>query len=89
MPTFNLPQTSATPTFKLPTIGQGSSGSVVRVLQQLLKFKDLCLRVDGEFGSRTEEAVKDFQRINNLPVDGIVDAQTWHHLTSGLLPFDY
>jgi peptidoglycan hydrolase-like protein with peptidoglycan-binding domain len=88
MLTFNLPQSSATPTFKLPTIRQGSSGSSVRVLQQLLNFKDLCLRVDGDFGSRTEEAVKEFQRIHNLPVDGIVDAQTWHHLSSGLLPFE-
>ncbi len=89
MLTFNLPQTSATPSFKLPTIRQGSSGSVVRVLQQLLNFKELCLRVDGEFGPLTEEAVKDFQRLNNLPVEGIVDAQTWHHLSAELLPFDY
>ena len=88
MVTFNLPQSSATSTFKLPTIRQGSSGSVVRVLQQLLNFKGLSLKVDGEFGPGTQEAVKDFQRINNLPGDGIVDAQTWHHLISELLPFD-
>ena len=89
MLTFKLPQSSTTPTFKLPTIYQGCSGSSVRVLQQLLNFKGLSVRVDGEFGSRTEEAVKEFQRINNLPVDGIVDAQTWHHLSFELLPFDY
>ena len=88
MLTFNLPQASSTPTFKLPTIRQGSSGSVVRVLQQLLNFKGLSLKVDGEFGPRTQEAVKEFQHISNLPVDGIVDAQTWHHLSSELLPFD-
>lgn len=88
MLTFNLPQPSATPIFKLPTIGQGSSGSVVRVLQQLLNFKGFSLRVDGEFGSRTCEAVKEFQRLNNLPVDGIVNTQTWHYLSSELLPFN-
>jgi peptidoglycan hydrolase-like protein with peptidoglycan-binding domain len=88
MLTFNLPQTSATQIFKLPRISQGSSGSVVRVLQQLLNFKGFSLKVDGEFGSRTHEAVKDFQSINRLPVDGIVDTQTWHYLSSELLPFD-
>lgn len=74
-------------TFKLPTLGQGSSGSVVRVLQQLLNFKGFSVTVDGEFSTTTEEAVKQFQQRNNLAVDGIVDAKTWYHLSSGILPF--
>lgn len=74
-------------TFKLPSLGQGSSGSVVRVLQQLLNFKGFSLTVDGEFSSTTEDAVKKFQQMNDLTVDGIVDAKTWYHLSSGILPF--
>jgi peptidoglycan hydrolase-like protein with peptidoglycan-binding domain len=74
-------------TFKLPTLRQGSSGSVVRVLQQLLKFKGFSLAVDGEFSCTTEEAVKQFQQMNDLAVDGIVDAKTWYHLSLGILPF--
>ncbi len=84
----NSSNASPKPTsFKLPTLGQGSSGSVVRVLQQLLKFKGFSLAVDGEFSSPTEEAVKQFQQMNDLDVDGIVDAKTWYHLSSGILPF--
>jgi peptidoglycan hydrolase-like protein with peptidoglycan-binding domain len=38
------------------------------------------LRVDGDFGSRTSNAVKDYQSWNNLTVDGIVGPQTWSSL---------
>lgn len=73
--------------FKLPALGLGSSGSSVRVLQQLLNFQGFHLTVDGEFGGCTLEAVKHVQYLNNLPVDGIVDTQTWQCLSDELLPF--
>jgi peptidoglycan hydrolase-like protein with peptidoglycan-binding domain len=75
--------------FKLPVLSYGNSGSTVRVLQQLLNFKGFTLTVDGEFDSQTQEAVKQFQRMNSLTDDGLVDAKTWHHLSVGLLPVDY
>lgn len=85
--TSNLSQAPVKPsTLKLPILRQGSSGSPVRVLQQLLNFKGFTLKVDGEFGFLTEEAVRDFQHINDLAVDGIVDAKTWYNLSAGLLP---
>lgn len=49
----------------------GSRGNEVRVLQEKLNLK-----ADGIFGPLTEEAVKDFQRSNDLEVDGIVGANT-------------
>lgn len=49
----------------------GSRGNEVKALQEKLNLK-----VDGIFGSLTEEAVKDFQRSNGLEVDGIVGANT-------------
>jgi len=38
------------------------------------------LIVDGDFGAKTEARVKDFQRNNNLTVDGIVGPKTWQAL---------
>lgn len=72
-------------TLKLPIVCPGSSGSAVRVLQQVLNFKGFKLGVDGVYGSSTQAAVKDFQQTQGLPNNGIVDAQTWQHLSFGLL----
>lgn len=84
MPNSNFSQTT-TKTLKLPIVRPGSSGSAVRVLQQVLNFKGFNLGVDGIYGSSTQEAVKDFQQTKGLAGDGIVDAQTWAHLSFGLL----
>lgn len=59
------------------TYKQGSSGQTIKKIQQKLKnwgyYKG---SVDGIFGSKTKEAVKYFQRKNNLVVDGIVGNKT-------------
>ena len=49
----------------------GSVGNEVKAIQEKLNLK-----IDGIFGSITEEAVKDFQGTNGLEVDGIVGANT-------------
>ena len=36
--------------------------------------------VDGEFGDKTRQVVKQFQREKNLKDDGIVGRETWRHL---------
>lgn len=38
------------------------------------------LKPDGHFGSKTEAAVKAFQELNGLPIDGIVGPATWELL---------
>ena len=38
------------------------------------------LAVDGDFGNKTLEAVKDYQKVNGLVVDGIVGVKTWEKL---------
>ncbi|KHF38710.1 C40 family peptidase [Halalkalibacter okhensis] len=59
----------------------GSNGSQVEMLQQKLKEKGYYThKVTGQFGRVTEAAVRDFQRANNLSVDGIVGPQTLSHL---------
>lgn len=36
--------------------------------------------IDGKIGPQTREAIKEFQRINGLKVDGIVGRHTWEKL---------
>ena len=56
---------------------RGSSGAVVREIQTRLKnWGYYSGAVDGVYGSRTEEAVRWFQRKNGLSVDGQVGNQT-------------
>jgi len=53
----------------------GSKGDEVEDLQAYLKIK-----VDGDFGPKTEEAVKKFQRENGLTPDGVVGSKTWNKM---------
>lgn len=56
---------------------KGERGDHVKQLQSILNEKsDASLKVDGIFGSLTEDAVKNFQMKNNFLVDGIVGAET-------------
>lgn len=65
------------------TIKYGSSGEEVKKLQTELNKHGYKLDVDGQFGSKTQSAVKDYQKKNNLSVDGIVGENTWGSLTAG------
>ena len=63
-------------------VSYGSKGSDVTELQKLLNSAgNYNLAVDGNFGSKTQAAVKDYQQKNNLAVDGIVGTNTWGALT--------
>ena len=62
------------------TISYGSSGDDVKKLQQALNSYGYSLSVDGQFGSKTQAAVKDYQKKNGLSVDGIVGEKTWGSL---------
>lgn len=60
-----------------PTLRKGDSGPDVIYLQTLLCDVGENLTADGKFGSKTEQAVKDFQRLYRLTVDGVVGPKTW------------
>jgi peptidoglycan hydrolase-like protein with peptidoglycan-binding domain len=62
------------------TISYGASGSDVKKLQEKLNSKGYSLEVDGKFGAKTQAAVRDYQKKNNLSVDGIVGNATWGSL---------
>ena len=59
---------------------RGNTGSSVRDLQQKLNRNGYSLDEDGVFGSNTYNAVLDYQRKNNLAVDGVVGDETWGSL---------
>jgi len=61
-----------------PTLRRGSSGEAVRQLQQALKAVGYDPgAIDGDFGSRTETAVKAFQKAQGIAPDGVVGDITW------------
>ncbi len=64
------------------TISYGSSGEDVKKLQKALNSAGYNLAVDGEFGPKTQSAVKAYQQKNGLAVDGIVGVNTWNSLNS-------
>lgn len=57
-----------------------SYGAAVYELQQMLNKTGAKLVPDGEFGSKTQAAVMQFQRNNRLTADGIVGSLTWAKL---------
>ncbi|MCM0594082.1 MAG: peptidoglycan-binding domain-containing protein [Gloeotrichia echinulata DEX184] len=60
---------------------RGSKGQDVETLQKLLNEKGFDAgQVDGDFGPKTEAAVKKFQTQASITVDGIVGPQTWQAL---------
>lgn len=68
-----------------PTLSRGSRGDCVRFLQQSLNtLIGSGLVVDGIFGQLTQDAVVDYQQLNNLRVDGIVGTQTWNSISQEL-----
>lgn len=81
------------PELNNPTIKRGSVGPLVSQAQRLLNERavPICGRdkgcldsyrivVDGQFGPRTEHAVKMFQAQQDLEIDGIVGIDTWAEL---------
>jgi peptidoglycan hydrolase-like protein with peptidoglycan-binding domain len=62
------------------TLSYGSSGEEVKELQKSLNNMGYSLDVDGKFGTKTQNAVKSYQKNNGLSVDGIVGNNTWASL---------
>ena len=58
-----------------PTLRRPSTGEEVKLVQAKVGVV-----VDGNFGSKTEAAVRAFQRIHGLVPDGIVGPKTWASL---------
>jgi peptidoglycan hydrolase-like protein with peptidoglycan-binding domain len=81
-----------TQTLNMPILRQGSRGTSVRLLQQLLSAYNRFtlsspITVDGIFGDKTFAAVTEFQIAyrnegldNSFTIDGVVGPLTWRAL---------
>ena len=64
---------------ELVLLKQGTRGETVKKLQE-----KLAIGADGQFGSGTEKAVRDYQQKNGLVTDGIAGPATLAHMKLGL-----
>lgn len=69
---------------KLPEVYSKSKGKFVEFLQGCLNVYNYGLKVTGTFDSETRAAVKTFQRVHCLYVDGIVGVKTWTELLKNI-----
>lgn len=67
-----------------PTLQLGDIDQQVGVAQQKLNVLGATpeLKIDAEFGSRTQAAVRRFQTTNGLPSSAVLDTATWAQLDS-------
>ena len=69
---------------QLDVLKKGSEGEQVKALQRMLYAMGYNLGdknpIDGDFGTKTDSAVRSYQDKNGLTVDGIVGQNTWSKL---------
>lgn len=66
-----------------PVLRKGSTGLAVEWLQLMLNEEDGAgLKIDGNFGQATEDALKHFQKAHGLTADGVCGPKTWSVLAA-------
>ncbi len=79
-----IPTPSPVPTV-YPTVRRGDKGETVkRIQQQLIALGYLVGLADGDFGAKTEQALKDYQAVQGLSEDGVAGPRTMIHLFDGV-----
>jgi peptidoglycan hydrolase-like protein with peptidoglycan-binding domain len=58
----------------------GSEGAKVRELQTLLVRAGFAVKVDGDYGPSTRDAVKEFQKAQRIKADGVAGPETFRKL---------
>lgn len=66
-----------------PILETGSDGTIVSAVQTALNKLGYMDKITGYFGSETKNAIENFQKNNNLSVDGIIGSGTWGALLNG------
>jgi hypothetical protein len=61
----------------LPVLTKDYKGPAVRRAQRLLERNGIQCAQDGDFGPKTQNAVREFQKAKGLPVTGDVNTATW------------
>ena len=70
-------------TAHIPFAQSGTKGPLAAAIQAALCDAGYSLDIDGEFGPRTENALREFQRKNNLEIDGVAGPATYAKLLGG------
>lgn len=65
---------------KLPNIKKGTKGNITWLVQAMLICKGYNLKLDGDFGSNTQNAIMQFQKSHGLVADGICGKNTFEKL---------
>lgn len=71
---------------ELTVLKRGSKGEQVKAVQRMLYSMGYDLgasKVDGDFGGKTDAAIRAYQKKNGLAVDGSVGPATWSKLLKG------
>lgn len=68
-----------------PILKIGSKGLQVNYLQQDLNYLGASLVVDGDFGKKTDAALRDFQKKHNLTIDGKYGKHSYNAMKECLL----
>ena len=74
----STPVSDASPDYPGQPLKRGSQGPDVVTWQRALG-----ILADGHFGTQTEQATRNWQRIEGLTVNGIVDAESWAAMFPG------
>ena len=81
--TTTKPAQSTSSTNGLPALRKGNKGEPVRALQALLILRGQKLATygtDGDFGNETEIALRAYQKLKGLTIDGICGSDVWKTL---------
>lgn len=66
--------------FTFPELEVGDRGKFVEIMQVCLKYHGFKIKCDGDFGSDTFNALRDFRYDNYLSGDTVCDSFTWERL---------
>ena len=67
----------------IPFAHSGTKGPLAAAIQAALCDAGYSLDIDGEYGPKTENALREFQRKNNLEIDGVAGPATYAKLLGG------
>ena len=68
------------PTTDWPLVKTGRKGELAKTAQYLLRHDGFDIDADGDVGPLTDAAIRDFQKAEDLSVDGVIGNQTWSRL---------
>ena len=80
------PKVESAVNITLAVLKKGSKGEQVKALQRMLYAMGYNIGsnpIDGDFGSKTDTAIRAYQKNKGLEVDGSVGPKTWNKLLKG------